>query len=522
MIRTFAVVACLLLPAVAAAAQTPVPPAPPAAPVPSVPPPAPVAPVPPTAPVAPESFPAPMPQVPEGFPAPMPFEWQALELSRSAIERARADVERVKADMERAQFNVDLTLPSHPEMEFALADAADQIKNYQALVVPGDIRSSFRTAGESGLYSSGLQALGRHQYERAVTIFDQVVARKDTRADAALYWKAFAQFKAARASDAQATLAALRRDHPSSRYLVEAKVLEAEIRRQAGQSVNVEDQAVNDDIKILAIQSMQRTDPARALPLLEGVLNSANSLEVKRRAVYVLALSDDPRGREILLRYAKGAGSPDLQPEAIRYLASRRDRATTSADLREIYESTEDPSLRRIVIEAYRASGDKSALLAVINNPGNAIQLRQSAITGLSNLAAPQELMALYQKETDPALRTQIVSVLASMAAVDQLADIARTDQDAAVRQRAIRSLGGQRPERTGQPLITLYSGTQDDATRSAIIQALGQQNNAEGLVTIARKETRLELKKQIVSQLSRLAAKSPAAADYMMEMLKP
>jgi HEAT repeat protein len=147
--------------------------------------------------------------------------------------------------------------------------------------------------------------------------------------------------------------------------------------------------------------------------------------------------------------------------------------------------------------------------------------LRQSAITGLSNLAAPQELMALYQKETDPALRTQIVSVLASMAAVDQLADIARTDQDAAVRQRAIRSLGGQRPERTGQTLITLYGGTQDRASRTAIIQALGQQNNADGLVAIARKETSLDLKKQIVSQLSGLAAKSPAAADYMMEMLK-
>jgi hypothetical protein len=463
----------------------------------------------------------PVPVFPEAFPTPIPFEWQALEESRSAIERARADIERTRSDMERAQLNIDIDLPSQvfPEVQFALADVADQIKAIRAPATLGDFK--FRTPGEAGLYSSGLQALGRHQYERAVTLFDQVIARKDSRTDAALYWKAFAQFKAAKSADAQATLAQLRRDHPASRYLAEAKVLEAEIRQQAGQPVNVEDQAVNDDIKILAIQSMQRTDPARALPLLEGVLNSANSLEVKRRAVYVLALSDDPRAREILLRYAKGAGSPDLQPEAIRYLASRRDRGTTSADLREIYESTQDASLRRIVIEAYRASGDKTALLAVIANPQNAPQLRQTAITGLSTLAAPPELMALYQKETDPALRTQIVSVLASMAAVDQLADIARTDQDAAVRQRAIRSLGGQRPERTGQTLITLYGGTQDRASRTAIIQALGQQNNANGLVAIARKETSLDLKKQIVSQLSGLAAKSPAAADYMMEMLK-
>ena len=286
--------------------------------------------------------------------------------------------------------------------------------------------------------------------------------------------------------------------------------------------MNVDDQAVTDDIKILAIQSMQRTDPERALPLLEGVLNSANSLEVKRRAVYVLALSDDPRGRQILLRYAKGAGSPDLQPDAIRYLASRRDRAATGADLREIYESTQDPEVRRVVIDAYRAAGDKPALQAIIANPSNPRELRQTAISGLSNLAAAPELMALYRKESDPALRAHIASALTSMGAIDQLAEISRTDQDATVRQQAIRGLGVQRTEQTGPTLIAIYGGSPDRATRAAVIQALGLQNNADGLVAIARKETSLDLKKQIVSQLSSLAAKSPAAADYMMEMLKP
>jgi hypothetical protein len=254
-----------------------------------------------------------------------------------------------------------------------------------------------------------------------VTAFDQVIARKETRTDAALYWKAFAQFKAGRAAESQATLSQLRRDYPQSRYLAEAKMLEADMQRQTGQPISAEDQAVNDDIKILAIQSMQRTDPERALPLLEGVLTSANSLEVKKRAIYVLALSEDARARPILLRYAKGAGSPDLQPEAVRYLASRRDQSTTGADLRDIYESTQDPLLRRVVIDAYRTTGDKTALMAITVNPVNPLPLRQTAVAGLARLAAPQELWTLYQNEADPALRTQIVSVLASMGAMDSL-----------------------------------------------------------------------------------------------------
>ena len=53
------------------------------------------------------------------------------------------------------------------------------------------------------------------------------------------YWKAYAQFKLAKSDDAVATIAALRKDFPSSRYLGDAKVLEADARRRrraAGQS----------------------------------------------------------------------------------------------------------------------------------------------------------------------------------------------------------------------------------------------------------------------------------------------
>jgi HEAT repeat protein len=470
-----------------------------------------------------------MPVLPELLPMSVPFEWQAIEESRWAVERVKeafslVDQDRLRDEVDAAREAMQMAAPA---FALALSDLDDQVK---AVVRPfdqvGPVRVevgdfTFPSTGEAGVYSNALQALGRHQYDRAVTLFDQVIARKDTRADAAIYWKAFAQFKSARSADAQASIAQLRRDYPQSRYLADAKVLEADLQRLSGQPINVEDQAVNDDIKILAIQSMQRTDPERALPLLEGVLNSANSLNVKKRALYVLALSEDPRARQILLRYAKGTGTPDLQPTAISYVASRRDRSTTSQDLAEIYESTQDPALRRVVIEAYGSAGDKTALMNVATNTGNPVNLRQTAISRLSNLATPQELWTLYQKETDAGLRTQIVSTFGSMGAVDQLAEIARTDKDVAVRQRAIRTLGGQRAERTGQVLIDLYGNSQDRAIRISIIQALGNQTNATGLVAIARKETNLDLKKQIVSQLSNMAPRSPVAADYLMEMLK-
>jgi HEAT repeat protein len=506
---------CLVLVGVRAEAQTSTPTPVPVPAAPSAPAPQPIPPV----PVGPRAI-----VLPEPLHVSVPFEWDAhaMEDTHRAIELAHEDLERLRdfhlIDPERLHERLEY---AREATELAFTDAQNQMPRTYTATIDLPSHDNRLQTREANLYGSGLQALSRHQYDRAITAFDQVIARKETRTDAALYWKAFAQFKAGRSTESQTTLVTLRRDHPQSRYLAEAKMLEADMQRQTGQPVSAEDQAVNDDIKILAIQSMQRTDPERALPLLEGVLTSANSLEVKKRAIYVLALSEDTRARPILLRYAKGAGSPDLQPDAIRYLASRRDQSTTGADLRDIYESTQDPMLRRVVIDAYRTTGDKTALMAVTVNPANPLPLRQTAVSGLARIAAPQELWALYQKEPDPVLRTQIASVLASMGAMDQVTEIARADKDITVRQRAIRSLGGLRHERAGQVLVELYGSSQDRAVRTSIIQALGNQANAEGLVSIARTETNLDLKKQIVSQLSNMASKSPVAADYLMEMLK-
>ena len=371
----------------------------------------------------------------------------------------------------------------------------------------------------SGSYSSGLSLLTQNQYERAIVSFDRVIAQKGTRADAAMYHKAFAQFRLGRTDDALATIAALRKDFPQSRYLTDAKVLEADVRKRAGQPVDP-NAALDDDIKLLAIQAMQHSDPERAIPLLEGVLNANNSLNVKRRALYVLALSTQPRAREILVSYAKGAGNPDLQIEAIRYIATSRDRKTMSADLRQIYEGTQDVGVRMAVINAYRSGGDRRSLVSVAGSTTTPVAVRSTAISGLSSIGGPEDLFALYQKETNKDLKLQLVSALGSMQALDQLNQVIKTEKDPEVRRAAVRGLGRLQTEKTGTMLVDIYGAEPDVDTRRSVISALSSQNNAEALVAIARKETSLELKRDIVKRLSDMAPRSKAAADFLMELI--
>jgi HEAT repeat protein len=431
---------------------------------------------------------------------------------RDAIDRARdaarfVDEDQTRMIAERAREDADLARErireAMPAMRLDLQDSKFGIMSGQD--------------SESSSYSSGLSLLQNRQYDQAIVRFDRAIAQKGTHADGAWYWKAFAQYKLGKTEDALTSIATLRKDFPQSRYLPDAKILEADVRKPAIDRID------DDEIKLLAIQGIQNSDPAKAAQLAATLLSNTNSLRVKRQALYILALSDQPSAHELLLSYAKGNGNPDLQREAINYLATRRTKQpTTSSELKQIYESTQDPSIRRAIIDAYRMTGDKASLLSVASAGGTSVEIRSQAIRNLSDVAAPTDLWALYQKEEDKDLRIAMVRSFSSMGAVDQLLQIAKSDNDPSVRQQAIRSLGSQKVDKTGATLVEMYNSESDKDTKMAIISALANQNNDTGLVALARKETKdIELKRQLVTKIAEMSGRSKVAQDYLLEVIK-
>lgn len=375
-------------------------------------------------------------------------------------------------------------------------------------------------ASSGSAYDSGLSSMSRRDYDRAISRFDQVIKAKEGRVDGALYHKAYALFRLGRGNEATAALAELRKSHPQSRYLKDAAALDAAIRQSGGQAMSPEAES-DEELKLLAINALVHTDPERALPLLEGVINGgANSLPLKTRALFVLAQSSQPRAKEILMGLAKGSGNPDLQKSAIQYLATRGRERVTSAELKEIYDSTSDADIKRAVISAWGTMGEYS-LLANVVSAGNAdYALRTTALNRMTDPAAADTLWAIYQKEQNRDLRMSILSRLGSMGAQDRLMDVVRTEKDVDIRRRAIRSLGNMRADKSGAALADLYGREQDVDNKKAIITALASQQNGEALVGLARKETNLTLKRDIVQRLSGMT-RNKAAMDYMLEIIK-
>jgi HEAT repeat protein len=430
---------------------------------------------------------------------------QALSINREAIsEASRKAMEDARAQMENLRV-AKFDRPFLYDMNFNF----DQ-----------QFATTYSSDSERSFYERGKSALDQRQYEQAITRFDQAIALKGTRQDGAMYWKAFAYYKLGRSAEATATLNDLQKQFKDSKYSKDAKALEAEVKRSAGQPVRPENED-DDDLKLLAIQSLQNSDPDRAIPLLENVLNSATSLKVKNRALYVLALSSQPQAHTILVNIAKG-GTPDLQLTAIRYLAqnSRNGKnPTTSAELKEIYNSAQNDDVKRAVLQAFGSSGDRMAIVSLMGGT-QVMDLRREGINQLGNAQAGPELWEMYQKEQDKQLKMSILSALGNMGAYDKIIEVAKTEKDADLRRRAIRSLGNMRAERSGAALSEIYGSLSNVDDKKAVVRSLSNQNNADAMIAIYRKESNFEIKKQIVSSLGNMP-KNEAAKAFLLEILK-
>jgi HEAT repeat protein len=369
---------------------------------------------------------------------------------------------------------------------------------------------------ESSLYEQGNNALYEGRWDRAVSYFTRLADLKGTRADSALYWKSYAQNRLGQRADALATLTDLTKSYPSSRYLKEARALEVEVRGAAGQPVRPEAQA-DEDLKILALNSLANADPVQAVPMIEKVLAGTGTPRLKGQALYVLAQMNSPRAREVLTNVAKGSAIPELQTRAIQYLGAHGGRESRAV-LAEIYASSTDVDVKRRILRAFMASGEKARLLTAAQTEQNA-ELRIEAIRQLGSLGANDELWQMYQKETSSDVKRQILSAMQVSGNTTRMIEVAKSEKDPELRRIAVRNLGVMGGRVAGDTLVEIYGLEKDNVVRRQVVNALFTQGNATALVALARKEQDMTMKTEIVKRLSNMDSKE--ARDYMVELLK-
>lgn len=364
---------------------------------------------------------------------------------------------------------------------------------------------------EDELYSAAKDALDDGEYDDAIKQFDEVIKIHGRKTDGALYWKAYALNKNGNKAQALTTIGELRRSYPKSTWLRDAGALEQEMRGAAVDPQNISDE----ELKLLAIQSLMNSDPEKAVPLLEKIIMGNYPPKLKDRALFVLSQSSSDKAQQILMGLAKANNQPDLQKRAIRYIGMNGNR--NRAVLKEIYNSSTDISVKKAVFQAWLMCGCKEDVASLAHTEKNP-ELRKEAIRYLGMMGGRQELLDFYKNSPDVETREAAVSAMLLCGCSHELAEIVQTEKDPAVLDKAINTLGLVGGEESLTALTNLYSTRTDVSMKKKVINALFLHGAGKEMVALARKETNPELKRSLIEKMSLM--NSPEITDYMMEIL--
>ncbi len=376
-----------------------------------------------------------------------------------------------------------------------------------ALLIAGLTVPAFATmeqSREAKLYDKGTGAVDDHAWSKAVTLFRAVAGMHMEHADAALYWLAYSQNKMGLRSEALEALVELHTTYPKSRWNEDARALEVEIRQSAGQQIEPE-HVEDEDARLIALASMMGSAPDRALPMLTQIVISDQPLKTKQRALFVLTQSGNPKAFAVLDRVARDRSKPDLQSCAVRFLGVVGGDQSHKV-LAEVYASTSDIDIKRDVLRSMMTSGDRERLVAMAKGEANS-ELRGVAIVELGALGARDELSTLYLTEPSTQIRGRIIQSMFMGGNADKLVEIAKKEKVIQLRVEAVRSLGLMGGKKTGEKLVTIYSGDARPEVRRAVIQSLFLQHNALALTALEREEKDPALKRDISRTLAMMQA---------------
>src|ERR1700722_16397995 len=193
-------------------------------------------------------------------------------------------------------------------------------------------------------YAAGTQAMNERRWSDAVVSFDQVINAKGKKADAELYWKAYALNKLDKQELAADTCTQLRTQFKDSAWNEDCRALSLTIRVRT-HAADRSDAAVQvidlrgieragqkdpeTEIKLLALNAVMRENPAQGIPLMRGILSGDQPASVKQQALFILAQNHSPEAQAMMHDLIVGKMGPELQYKAIQDSGIYRGKRST-------------------------------------------------------------------------------------------------------------------------------------------------------------------------------------------------
>src|SRR5207253_2258262 len=164
------------------------------------------------------------------------------------------------------------------------------------------------------------------------------------------------------------------------------------------------DVVTDEELKLMALNALMQSDPDRAIPILEKLLQGKSSPKLKDKALFILSQSQSAEAGDILSRIARSSADPDLQRRAVRYLGII---GSNGEKLYEIARSEPNPDLKLTAIRNLGLLGGERSgqMLLTLYQSDSRIEVRRAVINSLFIQGSATTLVSLARQEKDPELK---------------------------------------------------------------------------------------------------------------------
>ena len=472
--------------------------------------------------------------------APLPF--AAAQATPPASPRP--EIPRLPDRAPRALRSLDR--PQEIDLELRQLALQDRQLKWRAQGDPAD-----------SLYRVAREALNHGDYRRAAQLFNEIARRypSSSYAYVSTYYEAFSRYRIGTTDELEAADRALQslasRGTPASGGLgrddTDVNGLRTRIRgalamrgdagaavtveqtaRQAGTSCDQEDLMV----RVEALNALSQMDAAAALPILKRVLERKDEclVELRRRAIFMLARRADAEATTQLISTAKNDPNVNVRAEAIGYL-SRMPGDVGIAAIEDILRTADDERIQRAAVRSLMSSDSpraRTGIRGLLDRRDVSEPLKIAVVDAYTReRSTPDDagyLRSLYPKAESERLKSAIIGAVARIGgkeSQDWLTGLVRNTNEST----QLRSVALQRIARSDMPIADvsrMYDAADSRSLREQLIAALGSRKEPEAtdkLIDIAKNSTDPEMRRQAIYYLSR--KNDPRATKLLMELIE-
>jgi HEAT repeat protein len=413
--------------------------------------------------------------------------------------------------------------------------------------------------GEAGpadsLYRLGREAINRGEFRRAAALFAEISAKypRSEYAPDALYWRAFALYRAGRDDDLRDALRSLdaqRARFPRARTIGDARELAVRIRGVLAQQGDVEaaeavsrvaarnQPCARDDndgeIRAAAMNALLQMDAQSALPIIKQVLQKRDecSIALREKAVFLLSQKPSSETEAVLLDVLHNDPSRPVREQAVFWMGQVHTEKAAAA-LETIAMSSPDMELREKAIHALHEQGSERAaalLRRLAESEQTPESVREQAIFWLGQRRSQENaefLRGLFGRigkaERNDEIRKKVMFSISQMRGFGNdrwLLNIALdTANSEEIRGHALWTAG--QAGIPGGDLVALYDRLTDAEVKEKLIWVLSESEDraaTDKLVEIAQKDRDREMRKKALFWLGQ--KNDPRVRQILLDIL--